>query len=33
MPRPIINKPLAIAYGTELLVMITSSRDYHAERS
>jgi hypothetical protein len=31
MPRPIINKPLASAYGTaELLVMIASSRDYHA---
>jgi hypothetical protein len=29
MRRPIINKPLATAYGTELLVMIASSRDYH----
>ena len=32
--RPIVNKPLGIAYGTgELPAMIASSRDYHAYRS
>src|SRR5262249_16749540 len=31
MRRPIVNKPLGIAYGTgELPAMIASSRDYHA---
>src|SRR5215468_5351379 len=30
MRRPIVNKPLGIAYGTgELPAMIASSRDYH----
>ena len=34
MRRPIVNKPLGIAYGTgELPAMIASSRDYHAYRS
>jgi arylformamidase len=34
MRRPIVNKPLSIAYGTgELPAMIASSRDYHAYRS
>jgi hypothetical protein len=34
MRRPIIDKPLGIAYGTgELPAMIASSRDYHAYRS
>jgi len=34
MRRPIVNKPLGIAYGTgELPAMIVSSRDYHAYRS
>ena len=29
--RPIVNKPLGIAYGTgELPAMVASSRDYHA---
>ena len=32
--RPIVNKPLGIAYGTgELPAIIASSRDYHAYRS
>jgi acetyl esterase/lipase len=32
--RPIVNKPLGIAYGTgELPAMVASSRDYHAYRS
>jgi len=34
MRQPVVNKPLAIAYGTgELPAMIASSRDYHAYRS
>src|SRR5215471_13785640 len=34
MRRPIVNKPLGIAYGTgELPAMIASSREYHAYRS
>jgi len=34
MRRPIVNKPLGIAYGTaELPAMIASSQDYHAYRS
>ena len=34
MRRPIVNKPLGIAYGTgELPAMIASSRDYHSYRS
>jgi arylformamidase len=34
MRRPVVNKPLSIAYGTgELPAMIASSRDYHAYRS
>src|SRR5262249_49167517 len=34
MRRPIVNKPLGLAYGTgELPAMIASSRDYHAYRS
>ena len=34
MRRPIVNKPLGIAYGTgELPAIIASSRDYHAYRS
>src|SRR5207247_4960485 len=34
MRRPIVNKPLGIAYGTgELPAMIAGSRDYHAYRS
>jgi arylformamidase len=34
MRRPIVNKPLSIAYGTgELPAMIASSRDYHAYRA
>ncbi|HYP11144.1 MAG TPA: alpha/beta hydrolase, partial [Xanthobacteraceae bacterium] len=34
MRRPIVNKPLGIAYGTgELPAMVASSRDYHAYRS
>src|SRR5215467_7379340 len=34
MRRPIVNKPLGIAYGTgERPAMIASSRDYHAYRS
>jgi hypothetical protein len=34
MRRPIVNKPLGIAYGTgELPAMIASSRDYHGYRS
>src|SRR6516165_7794950 len=34
MGRPIVNKPLGVAYGTgELPAMIASSRDYHAYRS
>jgi len=34
MRRPIVNKPLGIAYGTgELPAMIASSRDFHGYRS
>jgi arylformamidase len=34
MRRPIVNKPLGIAYGSgELPAMVASSRDYHAYRS
>src|SRR5260370_6846132 len=34
MRRPIVNKPLGIAYGTgELPAMVASTRDYHAYRS
>jgi arylformamidase len=34
MRRPVVDKPLAVAYGTaELPAMIATSRDYHAYRS
>ena len=34
MRRPVVNKPLSIAYGTgELPAMLASSRDYHAYRA